>query len=551
MRARPPRQSLIPNANNVRLLARLVELVARGVRDNRTLAMLLDCEVRTVNYYTQAGDWLNLLSTDEKTLSPTLTRLGTEYAFSGKERGRVYARAVWQNPFVVQLMDGRTKLPESAVIAQFIQASVPDMAPSTARRRATSVRALLEPAMRYPAPKTQSPGHQLSFDLGLGRPRKRPPRMQLSGGSDHSPEAYRVVLRALLDHGELSLWHIRAILDWHGGEDCPVGSYVEMAVRRGDGWRVGDRLVVSWGAVWRRDLSDTVAGVALSDPGYRHYLSVLREASEGHPGAAMEYAKLQKRYGSWDKRVFGSEITPARLAEDLDRVLLGRPIDAFPLADDPGPEPGEQTGPFLELVETTDLFIALPPTLMDLVGGVSGVNRILEKRRAQEGGQPAVVDRRELVHGGLFAPGEPRSRAIPDRVSLRQRALAHIPHLAMLVALLQLHRRSGGELAVSVQGTRLDLRIKRRRYKDLLFHLDEFCSMQGWLVSRRLRGGLSGEQLAEVLEALGIALRVGNGLVLEEAFFLRLQSDVEDHELFERLGPLGDRVVRFLEQWPR
>jgi hypothetical protein len=75
--------------------------------------------------------------------------------------------------------------------------------------------------------------------------------------------------------------------------------------------------------------------------------------------------------------------------------------------------------------------------------------------------------------------------------------------------------------------------------------------MQGWLVSRRLRGGLTGEQLAEVLEALGIALRVGNSLVLEEAFFLRLQSDVEDHELFERLGPLGDRIVRFLEQWPR
>ena len=67
MSARPARQTLIPNANNVRLLARLVELVARGVRDNRTLAMLLDCEVRTVNYYTQAGDWLNLLSTDEKT----------------------------------------------------------------------------------------------------------------------------------------------------------------------------------------------------------------------------------------------------------------------------------------------------------------------------------------------------------------------------------------------------------------------------------------------------------------------------------------------------
>lgn len=551
MSSRVPRQNLIPNANNVRLLARLVELVARGVRDNRSLAMLLDCEVRTVNYYTQAGDWLRLLSTDEKTLHPTLTRLGTEYAYAGRDRPRVYARAVWQNPFVVQLMEGRTELPQSGVIAQYIQQAVPDMAPSTARRRATSVRALLEPAMRYPAARKPNQGHQLSFDLGLGRPRRRPPKLEIHGNPEHSPEAYRVLLRALLDHGELSLWHVRALLDWHGGEECPVGSYVEMAVRRGDGWRVGDRLVVSWGAVWRRDLADTVAGVALSDPGYRNYLEVLKEAAEGHPGAAMQYAKLQQRYGSWDRRVFGAEVTPARLAADLDRVLLGRPINAFPLADDPGPEPGELTGPFLELTEETDLVIALPPTLQDLVGGVTGVNRLLEERRAKEGGLPSAVDRRELVHGGIFHPGEPRSRAIPDRVTLRQRALAHVPHLAMIVSLLQVHRRSGAEVQLTIQNTRIDLRIKRRRYEDLLFLLDEFCSMQGWLVTRRPRGGTTGEQLAEVLEALGIAQRVGRTLVLEEAFFLRLQSDVEDHELFERLDPLGDRIVRFLEQWPR
>lgn len=547
--SRPPRHTLVPNANNVRLLARLLELVAQGVREPRTLAEVLDCEVRTVHYYTQAGDWLNLLETDERTHRPFLTRLGLEYVYAGRHRPRVYSRAVWGTDFVSGLMQGRRTLPHNDAIAAYIQQVVPDMAASTARRRASAVRGLLEPAMRFPAPEAKA-AHQLSLELGLGTPpRPTEPPLDLSVGLEGSPDVYRVVLRALLDFGELSLWHVRALLDAAGGEDCPVAPYVELAVDRGDAWRVGDRIVVSFGAVWRRDLADTVAGVALSDPGYRAYLDVLRETAAGDPGAAMDYARLQERYAAWDRRIFGKEVEPSALAADLDRVLLGRPIDAFPLAGDAGPEPSPVTGPFLRVVEQEGLAIALPPTLASLTEGVRGANEALEAARSGSGRAPDHLDRRELVHGGLFHPGEVRGRAIADRVTLRHRALSHVPHLAMVAALLIAHRKRRGALQVRVSDTRLELTLGRRKLGEALFLLDEFGSMQGWLVARRPRAGLTGASLVAGLEALGVACRFEDLVVLDEDFFVRLQSDAEDREIYEGLLPLSERLVAFLEDF--
>ena len=58
MAARPPRNVLIPNANSPRLLARVMELIGQGVREPRSIAEILDCELRTVHYYSQAGEWL-------------------------------------------------------------------------------------------------------------------------------------------------------------------------------------------------------------------------------------------------------------------------------------------------------------------------------------------------------------------------------------------------------------------------------------------------------------------------------------------------------------
>ncbi|MCB9762452.1 MAG: hypothetical protein H6739_21825 [Alphaproteobacteria bacterium] len=549
--ARPPRHTLIPNANNPRLLGRLIELVARGIRDPRAMAEMLDCEVRTVHYYTQAGEWLRLLETNDRDLRPNLTRLGLEYAFAGRDHPKVYAQAVWGNDFVVQLMQGRKALPEPEVIATFIQRWVPDMAASTARRRATAVRSLLEPAMRHRV-RPKPGAHQLSLDFATAaRPAPAQEPLNLKAGTDESPDVYRVVLRALLDHGELSLGHIRAILDAAGGQDLPLGGYVDMARRRGDAWRLGDRLVCSWGAIWRRDIADTVAGIALSDPGYREYLQVLREAAAGDPGAAARYGRLKERFAPWDRRVFGDAVVPARLAQDLDRVLLGRPIDAFPLAGETGPEPGPTTGPFLNLLERQDLALCLPPTVLALRGGVAGINALLRARVNADhaGGLPSLVDNRELVHGGLCHPGERAPRAIPDTISLRLRVLMHVPHISMLTGLLLLHRRTEWGMRLVLTDGVLELVKGRKVVGEALFLLDEFAAEQGWLVARRPRVGVTGGQLAGIMEGLGIATRVGATLVLEEDFFVRLRADAEDREVGDDLVPLADRLQAFTEGW--
>ena len=53
MSPRKHRADLIPNANNPRLLQRLVRLVASGIRKQQALADVLQIELRTVHYYTQ------------------------------------------------------------------------------------------------------------------------------------------------------------------------------------------------------------------------------------------------------------------------------------------------------------------------------------------------------------------------------------------------------------------------------------------------------------------------------------------------------------------
>lgn len=549
--SRIARQDLIPNANNPRMLTRVLELVATGVSDPKSMAEVLNCELRTIHYYTQAGEWLRLLDTHEKTDRLHLTRMGLEYVFAGKERPRVYARAVWSNDFVVQLMGGRKTLPEIEAITEFIQRWVPDMAAATARRRATAVHSLLAPAMVY-AVGRKAQGHQLSLDFqAAARPVGAIERLNPRTSGEHSPDVYRTLIRALLDHGELSLGQLRAVFDAAGGRELAVNDYADWAVQRGDAWRLGGALVASWGAVWRRDLIETVAGVALSDPEYREYLEVLRAASSGDPGAGARYGRLRERFAPWDRRVFGESATPARLAKDLERVLLGRPIDSFPLAGENGPEPGGVTGPFLGLLDRSDLLLCLPPSVLDLRGGVSGVNKLLQRRQQgkNDTGLPGLVDARVLAHGGLCHPGERPFRAIPDLVSLRLRALMHIPHLAMLTALLLLHRRADWRMVLRFHDTSLELWRGKQAVGELLFLLDEFASEQGWLVARRPRTGVSATQLAEVLESLGVATRVHDLLVLDEDFFMRLRHEEEDREVYEDLVPLADRLQQFTEGW--
>ncbi len=108
----------LPNANSPRLLARLLEMVARGVRSSRGLQEALGVNLRTVQYYLRAGEWLGFIEPGGETrLSP----LGLEYVYDVGHRRHVYSRAVWANGFVQELMAGRgADLPETIEIARAV-----------------------------------------------------------------------------------------------------------------------------------------------------------------------------------------------------------------------------------------------------------------------------------------------------------------------------------------------------------------------------------------------------------------------------------------------
>ena len=56
------------------------------------------------------------------------------------------------------------------------------------------------------------------------------PQVDLRAGLDDNPDVYAVLLRALLDHGELAPGQVRAIFDRCGGERCGIGGYLACVV---------------------------------------------------------------------------------------------------------------------------------------------------------------------------------------------------------------------------------------------------------------------------------------------------------------------------------
>lgn len=549
-----PRSLLVPNANNPRLLLRLVRLVAGGIRRQRALAEALGVEVRTVHYYTQAGEWLGLLATDREV---HLTRLGLDLVFSSpRRRPRVYAEAVWRNPFTRRLLQGRSTLPDTEAVAAFILQEEPEMSPVTARRRASAVRGLVEPAVGLAPANRGSAALQLSlpfpasFAEGGGEPEVRSPA-DLRAGIEDNPDLYARLLRLLLDHGELSLGHVRALLDRSGAADAPLGSYCEMAVRRGDARRLGDRLVATPGAVRRRDLAGDAVLIALSDPDYRAWLDVL---AGGKPPAAdpRAAARLSVRFAAWDGRLFGERPQGVALERALARLLPGRLLSGLPVAGAAGAEAPETDLAFVDVLDTPGLLLAFPSSLGALAGRVQAANELLAVAQTAPVGVrlPGPVDPRARVHGGLLHPGEAPPRGIPDNVSLRLRAMTHAPAFSLLAALLLLDRRPGAPVRVAIHEGIPAVSWRRARLGPLLDLFDRFCAAQGWVCARPPRGGLEDGALVEVAVALGIAARVDARVVLDEAAFLRLQEDPEGRLAFDGLVPLVDRLHAWLESGP-
>lgn len=544
------RADRVPNANNPRVLIRLVGLVAAGVRKPRAMAEVLDVELRTVHYYTQAGEWLGLLATDGEI---HLSAHGVQLAFADpNQRLRLYAAAVWRNPFAAALLRGRSEMPTIDQIAAFILDQGDELSESTARRRASAVRSLLEPAMGRKPGKRQARGEQLGLPFP---PRSAPDALRrdlgpldLSGGLDDNPGVYARVLTVLLDHGEITTGQIRGLLDHVGGADCPLGPYAEMAVRRGDAIRVRDRLVVTPGAVARREVAADGALVALSDRAYRAWIDqvVAGEPDDIKGRRALERAGA--RFARWDRFVFGASLTPDTVVDRLAEALPGRDPRSLPVAGDPIGPLAETARAFVDVLDTVNLPLAFPASLSEVAGGVKATNAVLRRIRESPAGVrlPGIADRRVRVHGGLLAPGEPLPRAIPDNLTLRLRLLTTTPATALYAALLLLARRSGIPVQVEDRGAGPVVVWRKRVIGPLLSTLTTFCRAQGWVVSTPVSGGLHDTTLEAVARTVGIGTRAGRRLVLDERLFVQLQEDAEARLTYDRLRPLVDRLETWL-----
>jgi hypothetical protein len=538
---------LIPNANSPQLLTRLLELVARGVRTARSLQEALGVDVRTVQYYTQAAEWLGMLETEEDT---TLTPLGLEYVYTYRDRPAVYARAVWSTPLVTRIMaSGTGTMPPDTEIAKAISEVDPELAPATVRRRASAIRSLIAPGLDH-GPLSQEP-QQLDLPLGPEAARGQPPELNLDAGREYNPDVYRFLLESLLDHGELTLANVRSLLDRAGAREAPIGGYVDLALARGDAVRMEDRLVVTANAVAHRELAATTPSIILSDPGYRAWLTDLLMV-DGDRSAQIRRDQLAARFQSWDRRLFGRPADPDTLTADLGRVLMDRPLESYPLRGEVGAPLTVERAPFLDVPDRTGIAIALPPPLVGTGGGVALVNQVLrDARHGTRGvGPPDLADRPAVVHGGLLHPGEPPMRAVPDTRSLRLRLLTNAPYPALTTALLLLHRLDAGRVQIVEQQGRWIVRLGGGPRGDLLSVLDGFALERSWIPCRRQQGAVDASMLLGLLEQLDIAALVAGRAVLAEPFFTRLRREAEEMEVRARLQPLAELLSDHLHQLP-
>jgi hypothetical protein len=524
-----------PLATSPRTLGRLIDQVAAGYRRQRGLAEALGLEAPVLRSYLLAAEWLGLLKLEEE---PALTAAGLAYAYAGVRRGGVLAEALAVHPELGPLLAAGPVGADE--LASLVLADEPGLSPRAVRRRALALRRLLgqglRPVTRAPMPPlpdlpedelplaARAPEQlSLSFVADLPAPL---PRLDLRAGTDDNPDVYTLVLRALLDHGELDPHQLRGILDAAGGESCGIGGYLAMATRRGDAARVGDVLVVTAGAAARRELAESPVSVALSDPDFRrHLLDVLA----GRPGDP-------RRFRPWMARIFRGSVE-----EEIDRLLFGRRLESFPVAGDPG-EPVQTYGdPFLASTDRRSLLLTFPSSLQSLAGGIGAINQALRtSRQGTVSGPPGILDRRVRAHGGLLHPGEGPIRAVPDRVSLRGRALRNSPGFSFLAALGLLHRRGAVRLRVHGQDLLVQAAGARPRRMDEV--VEALAAARGWIVARSPTG-ISWAELVKLSITLGLLAPVGTLVTLDEELFRRLGSDPEHRDLMEGLEPLAELLA--------
>ena len=541
------RRAAIPNASSPQLLERLLETVAQGVRSPRALHEVLGVDVRTVHYYTQAAEWLSLLDTSGE---PCLTALGLELVYADRERAAVYTRAVWATPFVTRLMQLHGPgLPSVEQVAELVAEAEPELARSTVTRRASSVRSLIAPAVGQASRRLSSAQRQLALPLAMNAPTTQSPRLDGTSAEEFNPDIYRFLLRELLSYGELSLTQVRALLDHAHVSAAPIGGYIDLALKRGDAVRLGERVVATRAAIAQRHLVETTTSIVLSDPGYRAYLNLIATAAPT-PQDRVRVEQERRRFRAWDLRLFGHPPTPESLDRDLDTLLMDRTLQNFPVRGSTGEPTVPIEAPFLDVWTQPGLAIALPPTLAHLQGGVAAVNRSL--KQARHGGatvaQPRLGDRPTLFHGGLLHPGEPMPRSVPDTRSLRHRLLMHTPYVTLISALAWLHRQSPNRLAIVRQRSGWVVRRKRHPMGPLFLVLDTFAASRGWLACRPPVSALGPGELLAALEAVGILSVVGSTAVLAEPFFTQLRSDPEELEVSAALQPLAAALGDWLAQ---
>jgi len=541
----PVTHSALPSANSPQLVARLVEAVARGVRSSRGLSESLSLQAATVRSYLHAAQWLGFLELEG---DPQLTPLGLEYAYGGRKRAYVYTRAVWSIPLAAELLVGSDgRLPEVDAVQAAVERQEPGLAGATLHRKASAVRGLLAPAVGRPRPRARAHDEQ-QLGLPLTHAATATPVPSLGGQvkGEYDPDAYRFVLACLLDFGELTLAHLRRLLDLAHAEHLPIGGCVDMAISRGDAVRVGERLVATADAVQRRQLVESTPSVMLSDPLYRAYLAdVVRAGVDRKAGVRRD--ALAARFRGWDRRLFGHPVRPDHIVADLEHVLMDRPLDAYPIAGRSLPEPEPLAQGFLDCWEQPGLFLCLPPSVAQLQGGLPAVNRLLARARQGAGGMPDLSDRPSVYHGGLLHPGEPLPRSVPDTRTLRLRLLMHAPYVSLLASVLWLHRLDPGVVEVREDKTGWRLRHHRRDHGALLDVLDHVAVARGWVPCRRREGGVPADVVVAVMEALGLAVVVGARLVLAERLFVQLDQEPEELEVAERLRPLAEAVAAVLE----